>query len=209
MRKWLKRLRWLIPLLVGLGLIIGVLVLSCAVCREEKAPEAVKEGWVKADKKKTSTVLDKLNPLKKTPSRADDLLKEWPRGTKIVEIQPREEITYIAIPPSGDVLTPEGVEGVTVYEKPERDWGLKFRPFIGAGLSTNGPGALVGVDVFKVWKVHVGPGINIAIKNKNANVAGVGALGFNVWRNIDLKGYGGATFDGERVFGGGVTIGIQ
>jgi hypothetical protein len=203
MHKWFKRLRSWISVLVVFGVIIGVLVLSCIVCREEKTPEAIKEGWKKAPTEKTTGPPMTWLPGHKK-KKADVILENWPRGTRMVEIQPREETTYIAIPPSGEIQTPKGTEGVTVYEKPKRDWGLKFRPFIGAGVGTGGPGAVAGVDLVKLWRVHVGAGILY-----DGDAAGVGAVGLNVWRNIDAKGYVGVNVDGKRVFGGGVTIAIE
>lgn len=204
MVKWLKTLKWSIRLLLGLGLIIGILVVSCVVCREETT--VVKEGWVKAPMEETSTIFDKLNPFTKTPKKADVILKEWPRGTKVIEIEPQEETIQIAIPPSGEVLTPEGVGGVTVYKKPERDWGLEVRPFVGVGYA-KGLAGVGGVDLFKVKivkPIHVGPAIAY-----NGEVSGGGSVGVSVWRNFDVRGYVGANLSGQPVYGGVVAIGIE
>ena len=131
--KWLKRLRYVALVVVGLAIIIGVLVFLKCSCDGDV--QIAKDGWKVVDKKQTSTLFDRLNPLKKTPTKADKLLKGWAPGTRIVEVTPQEETVYIAIPPTGEIQVPEHVEGVTVYEKPTRDWGLEFRPFLGAGIT--------------------------------------------------------------------------
>lgn len=203
MVKWVKRLKWLAPLLAGLGLIFGGLILFGVVCGE-KAPDVIQKGLKKAPKEKTTGApLSWLPGRKKT--KADILLEDWPRGTRIVEVGPSEETTYVTIPPTGDILIPPETTNVTVYEKPKSNVGFEFRPFIGAAYGNTGLGAVAGVDVFKIWKVHTGLGITA---NQDA-VAGVGAVGVSIWRNVDLKGYGGATLSGEKVFGGAVTIAIE
>lgn len=164
-------------------------------------------GWVPKEEYEPTPWYKKLSPTYR-PSKADKALKGWPRGSRVVHVETEKgKRVEIGILPDGEVFVPEGQpHKVTVYHRPEAKVALEFRPFIGAGLGTNGVAAVGGVDVLRAWRVHMGPGVAVNIKGK---VAGVGAVGLNVWRNIDLKGYGGATLDGERVFGGGVTIGIQ
>lgn len=200
---------------VVLAVIIGGLVLFAVVCREEtpSAP-AVKgdapPGWVPTEEEKETPWYKKLSPIYQ-PSKADEVLKPWPRGSRVVHVETEKgEHVEVGILPDGEVFIPDNQpHKVTVYHKPERDVALEFRPFIGPSLGTNGPGAIGGIDVVKLWRVHVGLGVAVGIKDKKANVAGVGAVGWNVWRNVDVKGYGGATLKGERVFGGAVTIGIE
>ena len=202
----IKRLK-LIPIGIAAVALLGVAVLiflSCRGCGDE--PRITKDGWKAVDKEQTSTLFDKLNPLKKTPTKADKLLEGWPAGTRIVEVTPQTETVYIAIPPTGEIQVPKHVTGVTVYESPTRNWGFEIRPFLGAGVSGPdlAPAAVAGVDVFKVWRLHTGPGVCV----DSGAFSGVWTASVGVWRNVDVRGGGGYGTNGGMGFAG-VTIGIE
>lgn len=203
MLKWIRRLKVIIPIVIVLALIVGAFIVLGIVCRDEEV--FIKEGWQKVTTKKTSGPPATWMPWYK-PTRADKILKDWPAGTKIIEIEPHEETIHIAIPPSGDVLIPEGEQGITVFEKPKRTWGPEARPWFGGGY-VDGIAAAGGLDIFKVKiikDIHVGPALAY-----NGELSGGGSVGVNLWRNIDLRGYVGAQFSGGIVYGGAVAIGIQ
>lgn len=196
------------PLIIFVGIVVigvaGWFLLSRG-CGDQPA-QPVKEGWVAPPTEKPSTLFDRLNPLKKTPTPADKILKGWPAGTRVVEVGPSPKPTLIAVPPSGEILTPKGTVNVTVYEKPKRNWGLEFRPFVGVGAT--GPdinvAAVAGVDVFKVSRLHTGPGVCVDSKA----VSGVMTASYGLWRNVDVRVGGGYGTAGGMGFAG-VSIGIE
>ena len=209
----MKRLK-LIPIGIVAVVLLGAAVLiflSCRGCGEEPQP-LIKDGCKAADKKQTSTLLDRINPLKKTPTKADKLLEGWPAGTRIVEVTPHTETVYVAIPPTGEIQIPEDVTGVTVYEKPTRDWGLEFRPFLGAGADFKpkseeekiSPAAVAGVDILNIWRVHTGPGVCV----DSGAFSGVWTASVDVWRNVGARAGGGYGTNGGMGFAG-VTVGIE
>jgi hypothetical protein len=105
------------------------------------------------------------------------------------------------------VAVPEGQpHEVSVYYKPEPNVVFELRPFVGAGLSTGGPNVVAGIDVVRAWRLHAGAGAAVAFPDRE--VAAVGTLSYNVWRNVDVRlagGYGTAGGFGAA----GVSLAIQ
>ncbi len=69
-----------------------------------------------------------------------------------------------------------------------------------------GPALLAGLDVVRAWRLHLGPGVALTLPDKD--VAAVGAVGYSLWRNVDLRLAGGyGTAGGTAAVG--VSLGIE
>ena len=210
--KILKRLA--VPLLLAAVVIIAALAIRCFFTRGDgpaappgRPAAAPPPGWRTVEEERTSGALQKLSPFHR-PTKADVVMREWPAGSRVVRVETEggEEVE-LGILPGGEVAVPEGQpHKVTVYHKPEAAVGLELRPFVGAGLSTDGPAVMAGVDVIRAWRLHLGPGVALTLPDKD--VAAVGAVGYSLWRNVDLRlagGYGTAGGTGAV----GVSLGIE
>jgi hypothetical protein len=210
--KMLKRLA--VPLLIVVAVIVAALVVRRLFARGEgdalaPAPRAERPppGWRVVDDERTSSALQRLNPLHR-PAEADAIMRDWPAGSRVVHVETEggEEVE-LGILPGGEVAVPEGQpHEVTVYHKPEAVVALELRPFVGAGLSVDGPAVVAGVDVVRAWRLHLGPGVAVAFPERE--VAAVGTLGYSVWRNVDVRLAGGyGTGGGTAAVG--VTVGVE
>ncbi len=210
--KMLKRLA--VPLLIIVVVVMGAVAIRWLFTRGEgparapaRAADQPPPGWRVADDVRTSSALQRLNPLHR-PTEADVIMRDWPAGSRVVRIETEggEEIE-LGILPGGEVAVPEGrPHAVTVYHKPERAVALELRPFVGAGLSIDGPAVVAGVDVVRAWRLHLGPGVAVAFPDRE--VAAVGSLGVNLWRNVDVRLAGGyGTAGGTAAVG--VTLAIE
>lgn len=197
--KLLKRLA--VPVLVLAVVVVAALVIRWLFARGEggavapaRPAERPPPGWSVVGEERTSGALQRLNPFHR-PTEADVVMRGWPAGSRVVKVETEggEEVE-LGILPGGEVAVPEGQpHEVTVYYKPEPAVALELRPFVGAGLSIDGPNVMAGVDVIRAWRLHAGPGVAVAFPDRE--VAAVGAVGYNVWRNVDLclaGGYGTA-----------------
>ena len=203
----MKRLK-LIPIGIAAVALLGVAVLiflSCRGCGDRpRSSESTATatgappGWDGVKTEETSSTVEKLNPFHR-PTKTDELLKDWPAGTKIFEVGPSDETTYVALTPNGNVHAKQKKSGkppaVTVHENPPANIALELRPFLGGGAGLGGLTAGAGVDALRLWRVHLGAGVTY---DQSENVAGVLTTSYNVWRNIDIRvasgyGTGGAT----------------
>jgi hypothetical protein len=197
--KLLKRLA--VPALILAVVIVAALVIRWLFAPGEgdggapaRPAERPPPGWRVVDEERTSGALQRLNPFRR-PAEADVVTRDWPAGSRVVKVETEggEEVE-LGILPGGEVAVPEGQpHAVTVYHKPEAAVALELRPFVGAGLSIDGPAVMAGVDVVRAWQLHAGPGVAVAFPDRE--VAVVGAVGYNVWRNVDVRlagGYGTA-----------------
>jgi len=210
--KTLKRLA--VPVLLAAAVIIAALVIRSFFPRGEGPPrpparEAAQPppGWRVAEEERTSSAVEKLNPFHR-PTEADEVMRGWPAGSRVVKIETEggEEVE-LGILPGGEVAVPEGQpHKVTVYHKPEPTVALELRPFVGAGLGTSGPAVMAGVDVVRASRLHAGLGVAVAFPDKD--VAAVGTVGCNVWRNVDLRLAGGYGTAGG-VAAAGVSLAIE
>jgi len=201
--KWLKRLKYVFWVVLGLAIIIGVLIFLRCECDDTPI---IKEGWEPVKTEKTSGPPATWMPWFK-PTKADKVLKDWPSGTRIIEVEPQSETVYIAIPESGPIQIPRGVKGITVYEKPVSKAGLEFRPWLGGGATVYPeikPAAAVGVDILNIWRVHTGPGVCV----DSGAFSGLWTASVGMWRNIDARAGGGFGTGGATGFVG-VSIGIE
>jgi hypothetical protein len=199
--------------LVVAALVAGALVARLVMGREgpprsrEAAQRGAPPGWRLAPKERTSSAFQKLNPFRR-PSEADAILRDWPPGSRLVRVETEggEEVE-LGILPGGEVAVPQGQpHEVTVYYKPEPAAALELRPFVGAGLGTSGPTVMAGVDVLRAWRLHAGVGVAVAFPDRD--IAAVGTLSYNVWRNVDVclaAGYGTA----GGVAAAGVSVGLE
>ena len=164
-------------------------------------------GWAVAAEERTSSAVEQINPLHR-PTEADVIMRDWPAGSRVVKVETEggEEVE-LGILPGGEVAVPEGQpHEVTVYYKPEPAVALELRPFVGVGLSIDGPAAVAGVDVVRAWRLHAGAGAAVAFPERD--IAAVGTLSYNVWRNVDVRlagGYGTAGGFGAA----GVTLAVE
>ncbi len=210
--KLLKRLA--VPLLIAAVVIVAALVIKWLFARGEgdgvapaRPAERPPPGWRVVGEEPTAGALQRLNPFRR-PAKADVVMRDWPAGSRVVKVETEGgEQVELGILPGGEVAVPEGQpHEVTVYYKPEPAVALELRPFVGAGLSIDGPAVVAGVDVVRAWRLHAGPGVAVAFPDRE--VAAVGAVGYNVWRNVDIRlaaGYGTA---GGTV-AAGVTLAIE
>ena len=210
--KLLKRLA--IPALIIVAVIVAALVIKWLFARGEgaaRAPgrqaERPPPGWGVVDEERTSSALQRLNPLHR-PTKADAVMRDWPAGSRVVHVETEGgERVELGILPGGEVAVPEGQpHEVTVYHKPEPAVALELRPFVGAGLSTDGPAVVAGVDVVRAWRLHLGPGVAASFPDKE--IAAVGTLAYNVWRNVDVRLAGGYGTAGG-VAAVGVSVGVE
>ena len=210
--KMLKRLA--VPLLLAAGVIIAALAIRWFFTRGDgpaappgRPAAAPPPGWRTVEEERTSSALQRLSPFHR-PTKADVVMKEWPAGSRVVRVETEggEEVE-LGILPGGEVAVPEGQpHKVTVYHKPEAAVALELRPFVGAGLSTDGPAIMAGVDVFRAWRLHLGAGVALTLPDKD--VAALGAAGVNLWRNVDLRLAGGyGTAGGTAAVG--VSVGVE
>jgi hypothetical protein len=210
--KILKRLA--VPLLIAAAVIVAALVVRWLFARGEgdgaapaRPAERPPPGWRVVDEERTAGALQRLNPFRR-PAEADVVMRDWPAGSRVVRVETEggEEVE-LGILPGGDVAVPEGQpHEVTVYYKPETALALELRPFVGAGLSIDGPAVMAGVDVVRAWRLHAGPGVAVAFPDRE--VAAIGAVGYNVWRNVDVTLAGGYGTAGGAV-AAGVTLAIE
>jgi hypothetical protein len=204
----LKRLA--VPLLLAAGVIIAALAIRWFFTRGDgpaappgRPAAAPPPGWHTVEEERTSGALQKLSPFHR-PTKADVVMREWPAGSRVVRVETEggEEVE-LGILPGGEVAVPESQpHKVTVYHKPEATVALELRPFVGAGLSTDGPTLMAGVDVLRAWRLHAGAGVAVTFPDRE--VAALGAAGVKLWRNVDLRlagGYGTA--------GGVAAIGLS
>lgn len=164
-------------------------------------------GWAVVPEERTSSAAEKLNPLHR-PTKADVIMRDWPAGSRVVKVETEggEEVE-VGILPGGEVAVPEGQpHEVVVYYKPEPAVAFEIRPFVGAALGTTGPAVVAGVDVVRAWRLHVGAGATVAFPDRD--VAGVGTLSYNVWRNIDVRLAGGYGTAGATA-SVGVSVGVE
>jgi hypothetical protein len=140
------------------------------------------------------------------PKFLKEAFKQAGPGGGRVETEGGEEVE-LGILPGGEVAVPEGQpHAVTVYHKPEPSVALELRPFAGCCLSVDGPAAVAGVDVVRAWRLHAGPGVAVSFPDRD--IPAVAAVGYNVWRNVDLRLAGGyGTAGGTAAVG--VTVGIE
>jgi hypothetical protein len=164
-------------------------------------------GWAVVPEERTSSGLEKISPLHRA-SEADLVMRDWPAGSRVVRVETEggEEVE-LGILPGGEVAVPEGQpHEVTVYYKPEPAVAFELRPFVGAGLGTSGPAVVAGVDVVRAWRLHAGGGVTVAFPDRD--IAAVGTLSYNVWRNVDLCLVGGyGTAGGTAAVG--VSVGVE
>ena len=164
-------------------------------------------GWAVVPEERTSSAVDKLNPFHRH-SEADAIMRDWPAGSRVVKIETEggEEVE-LGILPGGEVAVPEGQPyEVTVYYKSEPTVALELRPFVGAGLGTGGPAVMAGVDIVRAWRLHAGAGVAASFPERD--VAAVGTLSYNVWRNVDVRLAGGyGTAGGTAAVG--VSVGVE
>ena len=155
-------------------------------------------GWEQVAIEKTSWL-----PFKKNV--ASEYTKEFPPGSKVVVVKHKGEQVEIGILPGGEIVVPKGVEAKVYVKRPSLIKG-QIRPFIGVGGVGPELGVAVaaGIDVIRVWRVNLGPGILIT----NDAVAGAGFAAYPIWRNIDLR-VGGGYGSGGGVGFAGITIGIE
>ncbi len=210
--KTLKRLA--VPVLLAGAVIIAALVIRSFFPRGEGPPrpparEAAQPppGWRVAEEERTSSAVEKLNPFHR-PTEADEVMCGWPAGSRVVRVETESgEEVELGVLPGGEVAVPEGQpHKVTVYHKPEPAVALELRPFVGAGFGTSGLAVMAGADVARAWRLHVGPGVAVSLPDKE--IAAVGALGYKLWRNVDLRlagGYG----TGGVVAAAGVSVGVE
>jgi len=195
----------IVAALLGLRLLIG----GEGPARAPAGPraEVPPPGWAVAPEERTSSAVEKLNPLHR-PTEADVIMRDWPAGSRVVKVETEggEEVE-LGILPGGEVAVPEGQpHKVTAYYKPEPAIALEMRPFVGAGLSIDGPAVMAGVDVVRAWRLHLGAGV--AASFPDGDVAAVGAVGCSVWRNVDVRLAGGYGTAGG-VAAVGVTVGVE
>lgn len=210
--KMLKRLA--IPLLIAVAVIIVALAIRWFFTRGDgpaappgRPAAAPPPGWRTVEEERTSGALQKLSPFHR-PTKADVAMREWPAGSRVIRVETEggEEVE-VGILPGGEVAVPEGQpHKVTIYHKPEPAVALELRPFVGAGLSTDGPALMAGVDVLRAWRLHLGPGVAVAFTDRD--VAALGAAGVNLWRNVDLRLAGGYGTAG-RVAAVGLSLAIE
>lgn len=203
---------------VGIGVILGAAVVGYVMCRrradaprsaavQPATPRGSPPGWAAPPAERTTPAIRRILPGYR-PTRADVVLRPFPPGSRVVEVQPEKgPPVQVGILPGGDVVVPEGVKAV-VYEKPPALIALEFRPWIGGGAAASAAeidaAAAAGVDVVRAWRFHAGPGV-VASRD---NVAGVLTGGVTLWRNVDARVGGGYGLEGAVALVG-VGIGIE
>ena len=207
-----------IVILLAAGAVLGAAVVGYVTCRgcggeprsgavQPATPKETPPGWTAPPEKKTTPALKRILPTYR-PTRADVVLKPFPPGSRVVEVQPEGgPPIQVGILPGGEVVVPEGVKAV-VYETPPAAIALEARPWVGGGAEASAMGVDIagagGVDLVRVWRFHAGPGV-VASRD---NVAGVVAGGVNLWRNVDARAGGGYGLEGATAFVG-VSIAIR
>jgi hypothetical protein len=164
-------------------------------------------GWAVVPEERPSSAVERFNPFHR-PTRADEVLAAWPAGSRVVHVETEKgERVELGVLPGGEIAVPEGHgHEVTVYYKPEPAASFEFRPFVGGGLSNGGPNVMAGVDVVRAWRLHAGPAV--AVDFPDRDVSAVGAVGWNVWRNVDVRVAGGYG-TGGGVVGVAVALAVQ
>jgi hypothetical protein len=162
-----------------------------------------------ADKFKAAPVVeDDLTPWEKAnpfhrKTRSEELLEGLPAGTEVYEFTVEEPGTErIWRSPEGDVYVERegGIEEITAYRKPEPAAGFAFRPEV-FGYVGRDAGAGSGVALARVKSFYAGPA---AAYDRQGLSAGVAAT-WNVWRNVDVGGYGGKRLGADGWAGGAVV----
>jgi hypothetical protein len=212
---WIKRIR--IPLLILAAVVVVATVAWVLLGRgcgdQPSAPstagQRIPEGWQAA-------------PVLKTPwlpfneNEASEYTREFPAGSKVIHVVTNKgEEIEIGILPDGTIVGPVDAEyEVIVYEKRPPLFALEARPVIGGGLSTDGLTGVAGVDVVRCWRIHAGPAVAVSYwpddnkDDRDVEVAAVGNVGFNAWRNIDIVAFGGYG-TGGKTGGAGLEIAIK
>ena len=190
-----------------LAVLFGAAVTGYLACRYDRSSGTTSQsvegqpppGWVAPSTETTPWL-----PFKKNV--ASKYTAEFPPGSKVVVVRPEKgpEIK-IGILPDGQVVIPKGVKA-TIYEKRPALIKAQIRPFVGVGGVGPELGVAVaaGIDVIRIWKVNLGPGVLIT----NDAVAGAAFAAYPIWRNVDLRVGGGYGTNGGVGFAG-ITIGIE
>ncbi len=144
------------------------------------------------------TLRERLTP-GRVKTRAEELTAGLPAGTEVYEVKGPgdEQTTRIYRTPEGEIYK-EGESEVTASRAPEALAAVEFRPHVAGGLGIGGATAAAGVDVVRLWRVHLGPGAAVDYPAKN--VAAVGTAGIELWRNVDLRLAGGYGTKGAAAY---------
>ncbi|MEE9456175.1 MAG: hypothetical protein V3W11_03385 [bacterium] len=152
------------------------------------------------------TLRERLTP-GRAKTRAEELTAGLPGGTEVYEVKTAEgeQVGLIYRTPKGEIYK-EGELQVGAYRAPTPLVAVEFRPHFGGGLGLGGGTAVAGVDVVRVWRVHLGPGVAVDYPAKN--VAAVGTAGIKLWRNVDLRLAGGYGTKGAAA-AAGLSLAIE
>lgn len=149
------------------------------------------------------TLPERLNPFYE-PTRAEELTANLPSGTEVYEIEiPGRDPGLIYRTPQGYVYE-LGELDVTAYRTPEPFIAAEFRPKVIATTDFLTAGVGIELDLLRIGRINVGPAVG-------GNLNGTGCLGvgagYNVWKNVDIGGYGGKVISADG-WAGGVSLGI-
>ncbi len=149
------------------------------------------------------TVLERLNPFYE-PTRAEELTKDLPPGTEVYEVEiPGRDPGLIYRTPQGFVYE-LGDFDITAYRTPEPWVAAEFRLKVMGTTDFSTVGLGVELDLLRIGRFHVGPSIGGNL-NKTGWL-GIGT-GYNLWKNVDVGGYGGKAI-GDEGSSAGISIGI-
>ncbi|MCP4231253.1 MAG: hypothetical protein GY771_14045 [bacterium] len=217
--KRLKYLPWLIPVVLAIAVILwlvfggydairdyfenepsGVTTLNPPPPADVGIPEDAEPVPVVEDR---YTISERLSPFYE-PTRAEELTKDLPPGTEVYEVGiPGREPGLIYRTPQGYVYELGDLD-VTAYRTPEPFIAAEFRPKVIATTDFSSVGVGFELDLLRIWSVNIGPAVG---GNFNKTFwLGAGA-GYNVWKNVDIGGYGGKAL-GNRKYSYGIDIGI-
>jgi len=213
--KRLKYLPWLIPVLLVVAAVIWLVFGGYDVVRDffESEPGGVNisnppppaDVGIPEDAEPVSVIKDslttaeKLNPFH-IETRAEELTKDLPAGTEVYEVQ-GSGLIYRT--PDGFIYETGDLD-VTAYRTPESFIAAEFRPKVmgTTDLLTVGIGA--EFCLLRLWNIHLGPAAGINLNRTGWVGAGVG---YNIWKNLYVGGYGGKAL-GDDGWTGGVSVGV-
>lgn len=143
------------------------------------------------------TIVERANPFH-AETRAEELTKDLPSGTEVYEVI-GEGLIYRT--PDGFIYE-TGELDVIAYKTPAPFIAAEFRPKVIATTDFSTAGVGIELDLLRIGRLNVGPSVG---GNFNKTVWFGAGAGINVWKNVDVGGYGGYGTDGVTY---GVSVGI-
>jgi len=220
-RTTIKRFVWLIPVVIIIAIVLWLLLGGYGAIKSYfgaepsgvsiSTPPPPADVGIPGDAELVPiiedkvTITERLNPFHEY-THAEELTKDLLAGTEIYEVEiPGRDPGLIYRTPQGFIYE-LGDLSVTAYRTPTPLIVAEFRQkiFVGIGVSKKAIGIGFELDMLRIWRVHIGPAVGYQFDK--TGWIGTG-FGVNLWKNVDVGGYGGKIMGGKGWIGG-VSVGI-